>query len=151
MPAVLFSVILSGCATFGQMEDGLHGLIGQDVSAAVNVLGFPSSEREIAGMKLVEWGRSNSAAIMMPTTSTTTGYAQSGVRTATFSSATTSAVPMNLNFQCHIALQVDSNNVIRRYQYEGNLGGCAPYIRALKQSADNSSLLSAAQRRMQAG
>lgn len=127
---IVVALTLSGCATFGQMEDGLNGLVGQPLDAAVARIGFPSSERNVAGMRIVEWGRSNSAMIAMPTTATTTGYTSSGP----FSATTNSTTPVLLNYRCHIALQVDANNIITRYQYEGNLGGCAPYIRALKRS-----------------
>jgi hypothetical protein len=127
----LVTVGLSGCATFGQLEEGLDGLIGQNIQAAISVLGFPSGEREIAGIRVVEWGRSNNATFSMPTSSTTTGYLQSGTKMATYAATTNSSVPVVMNFNCNIALQVDSSNVIRRYQYEGNLGGCEPYIKAL--------------------
>lgn len=137
---------LAGCATFGQLETGLNSLIGQDLSVAVAQLGFPSAEREVAGMRLVEWGRSNNATFAMPTSSTTTGYVQSGNRTANYSATTMSSTPVTMNFQCHITLQVDSSNVVRRYQYEGNLGGCQPYIRALKEQAESANYDAAARR-----
>jgi hypothetical protein len=146
--AAAFCAALSGCATFGQLETGLNGLIGQDIGSAISVLGFPSSERNIAGMRLVEWGRSNNATFAMPTTSTSTGYVQSGAGVATYTSTTNSSVPVTMNFNCHIALQVGPDNIIRRYQYEGNLGGCAPYINALKSKTDSEAGMTAAQRRM---
>jgi len=39
---------------------------------------------------------------------------------------------MLLNFQCHITLEVDAKNIIQGGQYDGNLGGCEPYILALR-------------------
>lgn len=143
-------ISLAGCATFGQLETGLNSLIGQDLSVAVAQLGFPSAEREVAGMRLVEWGRSNNATFAMPTSSTTTGYVQSGNRTANYSATTMSSTPVTMNFQCHITLQVDSANIVRRYQYEGNLGGCQPYIRALKEQAESANYDPTA-RRMRGG
>jgi uncharacterized protein YceK len=142
------AALLTGCATLGQLESGLNNMLGQDLSVAVAQLGFPNAERNVAGMRLVEWGRSNAATIAIPTTSTTNGYVQSGNRFANYSATTTSTTPMTLNFQCHITMQVDTNNIIRRFQYEGNLGGCAPYIRAMKTAGEEGEY-NAAARRMQ--
>lgn len=127
-----WAAALSGCATFGQLEEGLKNLQGQPLSVAVAKIGYPSSERQVAGMRLVEWGRSNTAVGTMPVTSTTNGYAQAGSHVASFGATTTANAPVLLNFQCHITLEVDAKNIIQGAQYDGNLGGCEPYILALK-------------------
>lgn len=38
--------VLSGCATFGQMEEGLNALMGKDARVAFIVLGYPSSKQK---------------------------------------------------------------------------------------------------------
>lgn len=126
------AAVLTGCVTFGQMDEGLRNLQGQPLSVAVAKIGYPSSERQVAGMRLVEWGRSSTAIGSMPVTSTTTGYAQAGSQIGTYGATTTSSAPMLLNFQCHITLEVDAKNIIQGGQYDGNLGGCEPYILALR-------------------
>jgi hypothetical protein len=150
---LMCAVVLPGCATFGQLETGLNSMIGQDLSIAVAKLGFPTSERTVAGMKLVEWGRSNNATFLMPTASTTNGYAQYGNRMANYSATTTSTTAVTMNFQCRIILQVDTSNTIRRYQYEGNIGGCASYIQALtpqrRAVKDDNETVDYSKRRMQ--
>lgn len=85
-------------------------------------------------MRIVEWGTSRNVTAFVPTTSTTTGYAQSGTQTARFNATSTSIAPITAHHHCTIQMQVDSSNIIRRYQYDGSWGGCASYIDALKRA-----------------
>lgn len=57
--ALGLSMLLAGCATFGQMKDGLDALKGKPISAAVAKLGLPTSESTVAGMHLVKWKAAN--------------------------------------------------------------------------------------------
>lgn len=59
--AITILLGLSGCVTFGQMNDGLAALKGQPLSAAIAKIGLPSSEASVAGMKLVKWKAANTA------------------------------------------------------------------------------------------
>jgi hypothetical protein len=50
--------LLAGCA--GQMiQQGMTGLVGQPLSAAIERLGVPTEERTIADMKVYIWSTSN--------------------------------------------------------------------------------------------
>lgn len=123
---------VAGCATWGQMNDGLNGLLGKPIDAAIRKIGYPASEQAIAGRKLYRWGGSHQSSILVPTTTTTTGTIGLGRQMTPFSATTT-----GMNFEqyedgCYITLEVDREDIITRYQYEGNLDGCAPFIRALK-------------------
>ncbi len=93
----LFALTLSACATPGQMQRGLDGMIGQPLSTAVDKLGLPTSENTIAGMHLVTW-----------------------------QAAGTPDAP------CRITLQVDDKNIIRKHNFEGTIGGCERYIKAVR-------------------
>jgi hypothetical protein len=51
---ILVAAAFAGCA--GQMiKEGMQGLVGQPLSAAVSKLGVPTEERTIANMKLYIW------------------------------------------------------------------------------------------------
>jgi hypothetical protein len=38
-----------------------------------------------------------------------------------------------VQYQCQIKLQVDSNNIIQRWEYFGNQGGCQRYASRVNQ------------------
>lgn len=123
---------LSGCATWGQMDDGLRGLVGQPIDAAVAKLGYPNGEQNIAGMKLVVWSSSSSGVMMLPQTARNYGTVNtSRAGFANYSSTTTYSAPVPYNYSCEIKVRVDERSIIQGYDYSGNLGGCSRYINAL--------------------
>jgi len=61
------AVTLTGCGTFSDLRQGLDGLVGWDIDRAIAQLGYPTSERQVAGMRIVEWRQSRTDTIMMPT------------------------------------------------------------------------------------
>lgn len=123
------TVLLSGCATWGQLDEGLDSLINQPISTAIDRIGYPNSDQMIAGRKIYRWGNSQQSAMYVPTSSYT--YGTVGANTP-YSATTTGGTYVPVNYNCSIALEVDANEIIRRYQYNGNLGGCGSYIKALK-------------------
>lgn len=123
---------LAGCATWGQMKTGLDSLLDQPLSVAIDRIGYPTGEQTIAGRKLYRWGSSQQSAMYMPTSTTTTGSVGTGMTYRPFSATTYGGTYVPVNYNCEIILEVDSNDIIKRYQYNGNLGGCGPYIKALK-------------------
>ena len=89
-------LLLAGCVVTG-LNSGLQALVGQDITAAVKVLGYPNGARTMTGGTLYIWS--------------------------------TGSVP---NAQtCTIQITVDASNRIKRGQYNGNGGACAPYERDL--------------------
>lgn len=130
--AVLSILTISGCATWGQMNEGLQGLLGQPIDVAVNKIGYPTSEQTIAGRKLYRWGSSSQQVAYMPTTTSTTGSFGVGTGFTPYSATTTGGTFVPVNYNCQITLEVDAKQIIQRYQADGNLGGCEPYIKALK-------------------
>jgi hypothetical protein len=59
-PALL---LLAGCVVTG-LQTGLQALVGQDISAAVKLLGYPSGARTVTGGEIYVWSR-NSCTIQM--------------------------------------------------------------------------------------
>ena len=52
---VLFISVTSGCASFGQMEDGLNSLMGRNEQDAFSVLGYPSGKQQFGGDTVYIW------------------------------------------------------------------------------------------------
>jgi hypothetical protein len=63
----------------------------------------------------------------MTTTSTTTG----AVGNVPVYGTTTNTNFVPANFNCAIQLATNADGTIKSYQWSGNMGGCAPYSRAL--------------------
>lgn len=127
-----FAAQLSGCATWGQFDDGLRSLVGRPLDEAINVLGMPSSERTVAGRRYIQWSSWHSDVIPAISTSTTHGAVHNGRSAANYSATSLSTSYEPVDYACIITLEVDADNRVRRGQYEGNMGGCEPYIWRLK-------------------
>ena len=127
-----FMLILSvGCA-LQTLEDGLPYLVGKPIDSAVDVLGLPSSKMTIGKYTVYEWTNENSATIpmTMPSTSFTSGnLGTSSINTST-TSYSTSYIPVNN--VCVIKLSVDDNEIINRWEFKGNQGGCQYYTDGIK-------------------
>lgn len=121
------TILLTGCVSFSQMERGLESLVGENSQEAFNVLGYPSAKQEFGNDIVYVWSSSQSGTIFVPQTSTTHGTV--GTTPVYGSTTYNQAVPVNYN--CLIKLIADQDNTLRKWEYEGNIGGCAKYIRRL--------------------
>ena len=81
---------------------------------------------------MYEWDNSYSATIPLYSTSTsnTTGNVGGTPFYGTTTNSNVNYVPAH--FHCRIKLQVDSDNIIRRWEYFGNEGGCRYYANGVK-------------------
>jgi hypothetical protein len=121
-----FAIVTAGCATFGQLENGLNALVGRSDSEVFNVLGYPNGKQEFGADTVYVWGNSRNTTMFLPQTQTTTGYV--GTTPVYGTTTTTQAIPMNFN--CTIKVIV-SSGLVKTWEYDGNLGGCEPYINRL--------------------
>jgi hypothetical protein len=119
--------MLSGCATWGQMDDGLQALGGKPIDEAFKVLGYPQGKQQFGSDTVYYWGSSSSGVMYVPQSTTTSGYV--GNTPVYASTSYNQAVPINYN--CNIQIAADSLGTIKRWQYNGNLGGCRGYIEGL--------------------
>ena len=118
------AILVSGCATFGQMEKGLNALQGSNVQTAFDVLGYPSSKQEFGKDTVYYWKVANSGTMLLPETSTTTGYV--GMTPVYGTTTYNQAVPVSYN--CLIKIITDDRGTIKTWEYNGNYGGCGCYI-----------------------
>ncbi|NYH99600.1 hypothetical protein [Cupriavidus plantarum] len=125
------ALLLTGCVTWGQFDQGLDSLVGRPLDDAINVLGMPASERTVAGRRYVQWRRSYSESMPVVSPSTTYGAVQSGRGIANYSATTYSQSYETAEYSCSITLQIGADERVQKSQYEGNLGGCESYIQVL--------------------
>lgn len=119
---------VSACATFGQLDDGLSALVGQNEEVAFQVLGYPSGQQQFGDTTVYVWGNSSSGAFIMPTTTNTYG----NVGLTPFSGSTYGSTVVPVSYQCTVKVMVSQQKVIKGYDYNGNLGGCSPYIKRVR-------------------
>jgi len=102
--------------------------MGRPVSEVVDALGMPSSERTIVGRHYLVWERSYSASLPVTTTAGTVGGFNTTRTTGTYSSTTLGSSYETVNYSCRLVFQVGDDERVAHVQYDGNLGGCQPYI-----------------------
>lgn len=130
--SVIAMLGLTGCATWGQLDEGLDSLVGRPLDVAITKLGYPATEQTIAGRKLYRWGNSTQGMAYMPSTTTTSGILGVGARAVPYTATTDGGSYVPVSYACNLTLATNSAGIVISYQYEGNLGGCERYINALK-------------------
>lgn len=137
--ALLMCVLLSGCAS-ARLNDGLPHLVGKKIDYAIGYLGYPQSEQTIAGKKVYTWGHSNTFTTMQTVSTPVSGNVHGLGGSAYYSGYATSVVPQTYNYQCAIRLIANSDNIVERWEWNGNEGGCSSYSAAAKRIADSASM-----------
>ncbi len=113
---------LAGCANNlanekAAMDGGLHRLMGQDIHAAIDALGYPTSQAEIAGDTVYDWYSLQNGTVYAPNNSYQVGA--SGALRTTYSGAYVPA-----QWTCKVRLAERGGRVIH-YEYNGDGRGCA--------------------------
>jgi hypothetical protein len=118
---------LGGCVA-QNMNAGLNNLMGQNIHAAVDRIGYPNDQRQILGDTVYVWGTSQNTVIPMSTMNTTTGM----VGGVPVYGTTTSTNFVPVNFNCTIQIATTPDGTIKNWRWSGNMGGCSSYANALK-------------------
>lgn len=126
---VVLSVV-SACSTFSDIEQGLSGFVGRPADHVFAALGFPEGEQRIAGQTVYVWGNAFSMTLPQTNTATTTGY----VGTTPYSGTTSYTSSTTYNYNCTIRVMVDERNIVRRWDYQGNIGGCSQFASMLNRA-----------------
>jgi hypothetical protein len=124
---VVVAVGLTGCVS-QNMDQGLQALVGQDIHLAMNALGYPTGQQPLLGETVYTWSTTQTFATTTPVTTTTTGT----VGNKAVDTATTTYVPTTGTYTCTVQIAADSNNRIKSFQWQGDVGGCAGYANRLK-------------------
>jgi len=116
-------MVLTAC-TYSTLDKGLPLLVGKPIDTAVNVLGLPNQKMQNGSYSVYVWDNRFSSTIPLYNTSTA----------GTTTTSTVNDVPVE--YHCQIKLQVDATNIIQRWEYFGNQGGCQNYANGLKPIID---------------
>ena len=111
-----------------RLQGELPLLNGLNISVAVDRLGYPTGQREILGDTIYVWETRQQVELPALTSSTTTG----AVGNTPYYGIDTAITPVSGEFVCTIQLAVTPEGLIKRWQYNGNNGGCATYANALR-------------------
>lgn len=123
-------VVLTGCVSFQQMDEGLGKLVGQDKSVAFNILGYPDSQQTFDDTKVYTWVATSSGA--EPYTAPQTTYGS--IDGKSFQSTTTQTAFVPVTYTCKVQISTDAKGIIKQYKYNSSdpsVMGCMPYIRSL--------------------
>lgn len=125
--AVISAVLLSGCATFGQMDDGLEALKGKNKDEAFEALGYPDREQTFDDTKVYTWQNTTNDTAILSSPRLTTGT----VGNTSFNASTMQTDYVPVTYSCKIQISTSSVGIIKNYSYEGSMGGCESYIHRL--------------------
>jgi hypothetical protein len=132
-PIAFLSLLLAGCITNQAFSERLNTLVGEPIDVAISKLGYPSSERQVAGRHLYVWSVDRNGTILVPQQSYANGYSTGPFGTTTYQATATTMQAMPVNYVCEIDFEVDMADRIRSFQFSGNQGGCRPFYSRLGQ------------------
>ena len=129
--SALAILLLSGCA-MQTLEKALPQFEGKKIDYAINYLGYPDQELDVAGKKVYIWSHESTGS--MPITTSKPNYSTSYTpygAISTYSTTTeTNYVPVSR--ECKIKLITDKKHKVLSTEFEGNEGGCNGYAKKLK-------------------
>lgn len=114
-------------APLERLPGELSALIGQNLSVAVNRLGYPTGQREMLGDTIYVWETHQQVQVPAVSSSAVTG----NVGSTPYYGLNTTIASAPGEFACTIQLAINSDKTIKSWQLEGNNGGCASYANAL--------------------
>tara|TARA_A100001015_G_scaffold229718_1_gene259802 strand:+ start:2533 stop:2958 length:426 start_codon:yes stop_codon:yes gene_type:complete len=130
-------VTLQGCLNpRDTLNEKSPSYIGQPAEILFNQMGLPNSEGEVAGRRYYLWSYQNSGSLTLPqynTANSSGSYNTYGGGYGTYSGTTgyTTYQTTNYNYQCVIRAFVNRNDIITKFDMDGNVGGCNPLVRRM--------------------
>lgn len=123
----IFSMLIVGCVSTADMNAGLQKLDGKPIKEAVRILGYPDSQRMIAGDNVYTWRASRTQTYSTPQIAQTSGY----LGNTPVYGTTTYSSQESINLHCVLNIATDKKGFIKNYNYSGNRGGCRRYAQIL--------------------
>lgn len=123
-------LMLSACVT-DQLNNGFDRLRGQHLSAAINRLGVPTSERTIAGRHVYTWINSQLIANYQATNNFTKGKIGDDPKKTGYSSTSFGGTTSQINATCKVEIEVDDRKIIQNATFDGDVGACEKYAASL--------------------
>lgn len=123
-------LVVTGCVSFQELDEGLRGLVGQDKTVAFKILGYPDNQQTFDDTKVYTWVTNSTGAEPYVSPQTTSGTVNGKPFEAT--TAQTTFVPVS--YSCKIQISTDRKGVIKDYKYtstDPSVMGCMNYIKSL--------------------
>jgi hypothetical protein len=121
-------LMLAGCAWDEDLNAGLDKIVGHPIQVAIIRMGMPDSEGQVVGRKFYAWNDSRTVSDG-PTITTGTGTLDG--KSFSYNQYSNQASGYSV-YECKIRLFVDEDDIVRTYDWNGNLGGCRHYINSLE-------------------
>ncbi|SOE66922.1 hypothetical protein SAMN05414139_02935 [Burkholderia sp. D7] len=115
------SVLISGCVPPRPPQTtvgGVHLMVGKPVDFAIDALGYPTSDRQIVGHRVITWEINE----------------QVGTRSA-FDSILMTNVTRNVVQKCKVEMEINDDMRVVRGRVDGNEIDCTTYRRAMYKQA----------------
>ncbi|AOB30377.1 hypothetical protein AKI39_06210 [Bordetella sp. H567] len=129
---VLGSCLLTGCMTSQQrFQQGLQTLHGQPLQMAMQRLGVPVGEENIAGMRVLVWSLNETRTDYVTQSTSASAGRYGGEKPKEYGAQFAITTPVVLHAHCTVKLHVDHDNIVRGSGYDGNIKTCRRYIHAL--------------------
>jgi len=113
---IIFTVLLSGCATTAGYEAVLRSWTGQNINALISSWGYPESSFTAPDGNTV-YVYSRGGSMTMPTQTTFSGQVSPW---GSYSGNSFTTGGQTLNFWCKTFFEVDNNKTIINWRWEGN-------------------------------
>jgi hypothetical protein len=119
---IIMSVIfIGGCAPFVPMEKGLTELRGKHISEAIRVIGSPPETQDLDCGKAYVWSTARNTVSFVP------------IPVCVAGGFVYVPIPIPVHYECHIEIVTDTYGYIEAWHFDGNVGGCTPWINRFKE------------------
>jgi hypothetical protein len=129
---VFSSLLLTGCMTVQQrLQQGLQSLHGQHLEVAMQRLGVPVGEEQVAGMRVLVWSTNETRTDYVTRSTTASAGILGGEKTRNYGTKIDITTPVIVHAHCTVKLRVGKDDIIQGSGYDGDLQACRRYIHAL--------------------
>jgi hypothetical protein len=125
---VVVSTLVSGC-TVSHMSSGLDALMGQPISKAYQVIGYPDSRQDYGSEIVDVWSTCSSGGMVLPQVANTT-IQNPSLGTSYGSTVYNTYVPTTAEYQIKI-ISDKKTGIIQNWEGYGNAYGAERYSRRL--------------------
>jgi hypothetical protein len=114
-PIIATAALLTACSgAFGTMDRVMRSWEGATLDQVIAQWGYPHQEQAIAGRRLYHWHTHRSASIPAHTSATVNQIGSTAYIEATTTGGGT------FHGACRRTIEVDEQNIVRRWQWSGN-------------------------------
>ncbi|ANN71059.1 hypothetical protein [Bordetella bronchialis] len=129
---ILATALLAGCATPQErLARGLRTLHGQHLEAAIQRLGVPVGEENVAGMRILVWSTNETRTDTVTQTTRASAGLFKGDKLKDIDASFSVQTPIVVHVHCTIRLRIGKDDIILGSDYNGDLWTCRRYIHAL--------------------